>query len=286
MSVVTTPVARAMPTYGGVASYPQVQSYPQVGYGAGFGAGFAAPVSYGAGFAAAPVDAARVEELKTTQLNQMTQHSEALRARVGQVQEQQVALIDAQADQQIQQITLTTNARREQQKAQLAQGATQQAYALDQRQLQATAQLEQQALAAQGLAARAQFGFGAPAVDAGRVEEMKAAQLGQVSQQTEAMKQHLMQLQQQQSTMVDARADQEIAMAVGQINARREQQKAQLTMGGQQQLMALDQRQAQSTAALEQQAMQLTAQARQQETMRVNAGSYVPPAGFGYGGLF
>merc|ERR550537_1305635 len=140
MSVVTTPVARAMPTYGGVASYPQVQSYPQV--------------SYGAGFAAAPVDAARVEELKTTQLNQMTQHSEALRARVGQVQEQQLALIDAQADQQIQQITLTTNARREQQKAQLAQGATQQAYALDQRQLQATAQLEQQALAAQGLAAR------------------------------------------------------------------------------------------------------------------------------------
>merc|ERR1719386_173070 len=221
MSVVTTPVARAMPTYGGVASYPQVQSYPQIGYGAGFGAGFAAPVSYGAGFGAAPVDAARVEELKTTQLNQMTQHSEALRARVGQVQEQQVALIDAQADQQIQQITLTTNARREQQKAQLAQGATQQAYALDQRQLQATAQLEQQALAAQGLAARAQFGFGAPAVDAGRVEEMKAAQLGQVSQQTEAMKQ---------------------------------------------------------------QVMQLTAQARQQETMRANAGSYVPPAGFGYGG--
>merc|ERR1719386_277486 len=231
MSVVTTPVARAMPTYGGVASYPQVQSYPQIGYGAGFGAGFAAPVSYGAGFAAAPVDAARV----------------------GQVQEQQVALIDAQADQQIQQITLTTNARREQQKAQLAQGATQQAYALDQRQLQATAQLEQQALAAQGLAARAQFGFGAPAVDAGRVEEMKAAQLGQVSQQTEAMKQHLMQLQQQQSTIVDARADQEIAMAVGQINARREQQKAQQTEAMKQHLMQLQQQQAQSTAALEQQ---------------------------------
>ena len=56
--------------------------------------------------------------------------------------------------------------------------------------------------------------------------------------------------------------------AVGQINARREQQKAQLTMGGQQQLMALDQRQAQSTAALEQQAMQLTAQARDRRGSR------------------
>merc|ERR1719386_504355 len=100
------------------------------------------------------------------------------------------------------------------------------------------------------------------------------------------MKQHLIQLQQQQCAMIDARADQEIAMAVGQINARREQQKAQLSMGGQQQVMALDQRQAQSTAALEQQAMALATQARQQETMRAAAGSYVPPVGFGYGGLF
>merc|ERR1719473_2184365 len=234
-------------TYGGLTSYPQGGGY---GYGAGFGAG----------------------------VGQIVQQAEALKAQVGHSQEHQLQLIDARSDQEIQQGTLQINARREQQKMQVSQGAQQQALALDQRQLQATSQIEQQALA---VSSRAHLGFGMgfQGFDAARVEEMKGAQVGQVTEQAQAMKARLTQMQEHQCMMIDARADQEIGMLVAQVNQRREQAKMQTSLGGQQQLWSLEQRQAQSTAALEQQAMALETQARQQEAMRNAMGSYVPPVG-------
>lgn len=248
-----------------MTSYPQVGGY---GYGAGFGAGFGA-LPYPA------IDVARVEELKGARVNQVVEQAEVAKAQIGNVQQHQLQLIEARSDQEIQAGTMQINARREQAKMQVAQGAQQQALALDQRQLQATAQIEQQALAARG---QVGFGFSPMAFDAGRVEELKGAQVGQITERAQALRAQISQIQEQQCQMIDARADQEVQMLIGQVNARREQAKMQTSVGGQQQLFALEQRQAQQTTAIEHQAMTLAAQARQQEAAR-STGSYVPPVG-------
>ena len=196
-------------------------------------------------------------------------------------------LIDARTDAEIQTLTAQINARREQSKMQVTQGTQQRVFAVDQRQVQSTSQVEQQALAMAGMASQAHFGMGFAGVDPARVEEMKAAQVGQIVEQAQAIKAQLSQAQEHQCMVIDTRADQEIQVLVGQLNARREQSKMQANLGGQQQAWAVDQRQAQSTTQLEQQAMAMAAQARQQETMRSAMGSYVPPVGgFGMGGMF
>ena len=259
----TTPMAgmAAPMAYGGLQSYPQVGGYG--GYGA---AGFGAPAGFGAtaGFGAMAypaIDVARVEEMKGARVNQIVEQAQALKAQVGHSQEHQLALIDARSDQEIQQGTLQLNARREQAKLQVSQSTQQQAQMLDQRQLQATSQIEQQALA---VSSRAHLGFGMAhaGMDVARVEEMKGAQLGQVMEQAQAMKAQLTQVREHQCMMIDTRTDQELQMLVAQVNQRREQAKMQTGLGGQQQLMSLEQRQAQSTAALEQQAMAMATQAR------------------------
>ena len=118
------------------------------------------------------------------------------------------------------------------------------------------------------------MGMGYPTVDPARVEEMKGAQVGRIVEQAQAMKAHLSQAQEHQVMQINARAEQEIAVLVGQVNQRREQAKMQANAGSQQQLWALDQRQATTTAQLEQQAMALATQARQQEAMRGMGGVF------------
>merc|ERR1719163_1913028 len=133
------------------------------------------------------IDPARVEEMKGAQVGQLLEQAQAMKARVGQAQDFQCQIIDARADQEIQQLTAQIQARREQQTMQVTQGMQQQAFAVDQRQLQTRAQVEQQALA---VASRANLhvGVGFPTIDPARVEEMKGAQVGQILEQAEAMK--------------------------------------------------------------------------------------------------
>merc|ERR1711966_150484 len=94
-----------------------------------------------------------------------------------------------------------------------------------------------------------------------RVEELKSTQITRLSEQAEAFKNHVGQTADHQCHMIDQRAEQEIQILTGQINARREQQKMQVHQ------------------ALEQQAMAATSAARQQDIMRQAYQSYVPPVG-------
>merc|ERR1719253_2080023 len=56
------------------------------------------------------------------------------------------------------------------------------------------------------------FGYGAPAVDPARVEELKATQITQLGSQAESLKTRIGQQAEHQLAMIDRQADQEIAM--------------------------------------------------------------------------